>query len=80
VPAPHHPLVRRGGHTRLWERGWGSPNSDKGTYTVALCIYKYFVIVGVSGQRVVEEGEVGAVDPGEGGGGAKKTRGKWKVC
>jgi hypothetical protein len=27
-----HPLVRGGGHTRLRERGWGSPNSDDGTY------------------------------------------------
>ncbi len=25
------------------ERGWGSPNSDEGTYTVVLFIYKYFV-------------------------------------
>jgi hypothetical protein len=33
--------------------------------------------IGVSGQRVVEEGEVGAVDAGKGGGGAKETRGKW---
>jgi hypothetical protein len=30
----------------LRERGWGSPkkNSDEGTYTVVLCIYKYFVV------------------------------------
>jgi hypothetical protein len=33
-----HPLVRGGGHTRLRERGWGSPNSDEGTYTVVLYI------------------------------------------
>jgi hypothetical protein len=33
-----------GGHTRLRERGWGSPNSDEGTYTVVLYIYKYFVL------------------------------------
>ncbi len=26
------------------ERVWGSPNSDEGTYTVVLCIYKYFVV------------------------------------
>jgi hypothetical protein len=39
----HHPLVQGGGHTRLRERGWGSPNSDEGTYTMELCIYKYFV-------------------------------------
>jgi hypothetical protein len=25
-----------GGHTRLRERGWGSPNSDEGTFTVVL--------------------------------------------
>jgi hypothetical protein len=30
------PLVRGGGHTRLRERGWGSHNSDEGTYTVVL--------------------------------------------
>ncbi len=42
---PPHPLVRGGGHTRLWERGWGSPNSDEGTYTVVLYIYKYFVLL-----------------------------------
>ncbi len=33
-----HPLVRGGGHTRLRERGLGSPNSDEGTYTVVLYI------------------------------------------
>jgi hypothetical protein len=27
------------GHTRWRERGWESPNSDEGTYTVVLCIY-----------------------------------------
>jgi hypothetical protein len=38
-------MVRGGGHTRLWERGWGSPNSDEGTYAVVfyLYVYKYFV-------------------------------------
>jgi hypothetical protein len=41
-----HPLVQGGGHTRLRKRGWewGSPNSDEGTYTVVLCLYKYFVV------------------------------------
>jgi hypothetical protein len=24
-------------------KGWGSPNSNEGTYTVVLYIYKYFV-------------------------------------
>ncbi len=32
---------RGGGHTRLRERVWGSLNSDEGTYTIVLCIYKY---------------------------------------
>ncbi len=36
------------GHTRLRERGWGTPNSDEGTYTVVLCVYKYFVVDTVS--------------------------------
>jgi len=27
-------------------RGWESPNSDKGTYTVVLFIYTYFVVPG----------------------------------
>ncbi len=31
------------GHTRWWERGWESPSSDEGTYTVVLLIYTYFV-------------------------------------
>jgi hypothetical protein len=25
-------------------KGWGSPNSNEGTYTVVLYIYKYFVL------------------------------------
>ncbi len=33
------------GHTRWRERGWESPNSDEGTYTVVLFIYTYFVSV-----------------------------------
>jgi hypothetical protein len=32
------------GHTRWRERGWESPNSDEGTYTVVLCKYTYFVV------------------------------------
>jgi hypothetical protein len=40
---PPHPLVRGGGNARLRLKGWGSPNSDEGTYTVVLYIYKYFV-------------------------------------
>ncbi len=31
-----HTLIQ-GGHTRLREKGWGSPSSDEGTYTVVLC-------------------------------------------
>ncbi len=38
------PFGPGGGHTRLRERGWGSPNSDEGTYTVVLYVYKYFVL------------------------------------
>ncbi len=41
--APPPPYGRGVGHTRLRERGWGSPNSDEGKYTVVLCMYKYFV-------------------------------------
>jgi hypothetical protein len=33
-----------GGHTRWRETGSKSPNSNKGTYTVVLFIYMYFVI------------------------------------
>ncbi len=40
---PPHPLVGGGGHTRLRLKGWGSPNSNEGTDTVVLYIYKYFV-------------------------------------
>ncbi len=40
---PPHPLVRGGGHTRLRLKGLGSPNSNEGTFTVVLYIYKYFV-------------------------------------
>jgi hypothetical protein len=32
------------GHTRWRERGWESPNSDEGTYTVVLFMYTYFVL------------------------------------
>jgi hypothetical protein len=48
-----HPLSRRrvcpppfcpGGSTLAAGEGWGSPNSDKGTYTVVLYIYLYFVL------------------------------------
>jgi hypothetical protein len=31
-------------------KGWGSPNSNEGTYTVVLYIYKYFVEFGLKTQ------------------------------
>jgi hypothetical protein len=37
------PFGTGGGHTRLRLKGWGSPNSNEGTYTVVLYICKYFV-------------------------------------
>ncbi len=41
---PPPPLWFRGeGHTRWRERGWESPTSNEGTYTVVLFIYMYFV-------------------------------------
>ncbi len=46
-PTPHpqasvpSPRFWGEGHTR--ERGWESPNSDEGTYTVVLFIYTYFL-------------------------------------
>jgi hypothetical protein len=45
TPPPFGPAVRGGGHTRLRLKGWGSPNSNEGTYTVVLYIYKYFVTI-----------------------------------
>ncbi len=51
---PLHPLVRGGGHTRLRLKGWGSPNSNEGTYTVVLYIYKYFVIVTKSKPSILQ--------------------------
>jgi hypothetical protein len=38
------PLVLGGGAHSRRERGWESPNSDEGTYTVVLFIYMYFVV------------------------------------
>ncbi len=49
LPTPHPqasvapPRFWGEGHTRWRERGWESPNSDDGTYTVVLFIYTYFV-------------------------------------
>ncbi len=45
APPPFGP---GGGHTRLRLKGWGSPNSNEGTYTVVLYIYKYFVLCTLS--------------------------------
>ncbi len=33
-------------------KGWESPNSNEGTYTVVLYIYKYFVIYALSRSRI----------------------------
>ncbi len=52
APPPFGP---GGGHTRLRLKGWGSPNSNEGTYTVVLYICKYFVISGY-GMRTVYSG------------------------
>jgi hypothetical protein len=49
-PTPHPqasvplPLVPGGGAHSLAREGWESPNSGKGTDTVVLCMYKYFVL------------------------------------
>ncbi len=50
LPTPHPqasvpPTLWFRGGTLGRERGWGSPNSDEGKYTVVLCIYKYFVLL-----------------------------------
>ncbi len=39
---------REEGHTRRRARGWDSPNSNEGTYTVVLFIYMYFVVLTLS--------------------------------
>ncbi len=44
APPPFGP---GGGHTRLRLKGWGSPNSDEGTSTMVLYMYKYFVQLGI---------------------------------
>jgi hypothetical protein len=41
--APPPTLWYGGEHTRWRLKGWGSPNSNEGTHTVVLYIYKYFV-------------------------------------
>jgi hypothetical protein len=48
-------LVWGEGHTRRRERGWESPNSDKGTYFVVLFILyiRYFVGNAHEGGKVV---------------------------
>jgi hypothetical protein len=47
-------LVRGEGRTRWRERGWESPNSDEGTYTVVLFIYMYFVKTTICGRKIAE--------------------------
>jgi hypothetical protein len=42
-PPPPSPRFWGEGHIRWRERGWESPNSDEGTFTVVLFIYTYFV-------------------------------------
>ncbi len=44
------PPVMGGGAHSLAREGWESPNSDEGTYTVVLFIYKYFVHGSISWQ------------------------------
>jgi hypothetical protein len=65
VPPPPvpPPLGPGGGHTRLLLKGWGSPNSKEGTYTVVLYIYKYFVYGrdGCFSLKVVGNEKVGVV-------------------
>ncbi len=43
VPPNPPPRFWGKGHTRWWERGWESPSSGEGTYTVVLFKYTYFV-------------------------------------
>ncbi len=49
---PPHPLVLSGGAPSR-ERGWESPNSNEGTYTVVLFIYTYFVTLVLYRQAVL---------------------------
>jgi hypothetical protein len=52
--SPPPPLWFRGkGHTSWRERGWESPNSDEGTFSVVLCKYTYFVGEGVAAYTVI---------------------------
>jgi hypothetical protein len=58
--APPPPLVRGGrAHSlaALRLKGWGSPNSNEGTYTVVLYIYKYFVCAVNQDQNYMNTGE-----------------------
>jgi hypothetical protein len=43
VCPPPLPRIWGGGAPHWRERGWESPNSNEGTYTVVLLIYTYFV-------------------------------------
>ncbi len=65
------PLGTWEGHTLWRERGWESPNSDEGTYTVqcTLFIYTYFVVSGYGDPYGGYGGYGGAPGWGAGGGG-----------
>jgi hypothetical protein len=41
--------------THLRDRGWGSPNSDEGKYTVVLYIYVYFVFLAQNNNWTTKE-------------------------
>jgi hypothetical protein len=41
-----------GGHTRMRERGWGSPSSDEGICTVVLLKYIYFVAAPIGPREI----------------------------
>jgi hypothetical protein len=47
TPHPQASVALGEGHTRWRERGWESPNSDEGTYTVVLFINTYFVYTSI---------------------------------
>ncbi len=60
MPPPPLLWLRGEGHTRLRERGWESPNSDKGTYIHCGTLgYMYFVVTrlffGKIGETILQE-------------------------
>jgi hypothetical protein len=46
-------------------KGWGSPNSNEGTYTVVLYIYKYFVELPLRATTTFEAGVLPWLTPAE---------------